>query len=648
MSSPASPRSPLPSVKPHETQSSTGQSQEGDTDWMEELDCSGYDDYIREDLNSRVFVDFYAFMKYVLHIPDDWKTTWGPAIEAVKVDPDFKSQYAEYCKGCDKFGTKEEISFVPSVNTANAALDIFSRSTFDGIPPISPHLVVLDKDCQPSKVGDPYGVNPLHVLEVKGRGGALCDGRNMPRLVVDGNCATSSFRVRRWLMWATEVDPIVNHALLFQPSRYATKRSNPLTESKTGSESPFVSSNSRKRPADRSSTIDQPPKKELRTKSASGRILDDSVGSKVDEDEGSSTTEPEIQRQAILAIRVCRYLLGMFSAHLLRSHATVTLVDRGRLQLYHANRSVILVSSTINLLEGDGLSKFIAVIIALGRPPFEQNSVLDTLAKKNAELVKGLGVSVENKVVEREDQLEFQGGESQGKFTVDLGDVISCRLATVGRSTVVLQATSDQWPKTELVVKISWPDSGRARESDFLEKASLEAEKSAGKWATKHLPRVFYTADVVFDENSALESVARLFKDAKFVNGEYVYERRTLRIIVQERLYPLKSLTNVRDVGQAFLDVACSTLLFQFSITVHSPHFSSPLALRPPWHPSSRPQSQQHHVPFHRGDERQRETGAESVRGSDRLRPFVVEGGARRRLHQNLAATHRYPALYGI
>ena len=85
-----------------------------------------------------------------------------------------------------------------------------------------------------------------------------------------------------------------------------------------------------------------------------------------------------------------------------------------------------------------------------------------------------------------------------------------------------------------------------------------EAEKTAGQWAAKHLPRVFYAKDITFDKSSALESVGRLFEDAKVINKSYMYERRTLRVIIQERLYALESLTNVRDIGQVFLDVACS------------------------------------------------------------------------------------------
>lgn len=128
-------------------------------------------------------------MKYVLHVPNDWKTAWGQIIEATKADSDFRKRYEEYCKYCDKFGTQEKTSFVSLANTVN------SQSTFDGISPKSPDLVVLDKDRQPSEEEDPHWANPLHILEAKGRDDAFCDGKNTPRLVVDGEHATNSFRV---------------------------------------------------------------------------------------------------------------------------------------------------------------------------------------------------------------------------------------------------------------------------------------------------------------------------------------------------------------------------------------------------------------------------------------------------------------------
>ncbi|KAF9643635.1 hypothetical protein BDM02DRAFT_3123162, partial [Thelephora ganbajun] len=174
------------------------------------------------------------------------------------------------------------------------------------------------------------------------------------------------------------------------------------------------------------------------------------------------------------------------------------------------------------------------------------------------ELVKKSEIPRDNKVVQEGNELQLPGNEPEETFTVTLGDVISRDPAAIGRSTVVLKATSDRWPKNKLVIKISWPGSGRVPETDFLKKAYAEAEKTDGQWATKHLPRVFYAKDVVFEKDSAFESVANLFKDAQFVNGNYVYERRALRIIIQEQLVPIKSLSNARDICQVFTDIACT------------------------------------------------------------------------------------------
>ena len=209
------PSRPVPDLTPLSLGSSMRQRQEGDTDRVEKFNREDYDDYIREDLRSRVFVDFEVFMKSVLHVPDDWKTAWGPAIEAVKADPDFKKHYEEYCKQCNKFGSREGPFYAPLMNTANAVLGVLSRSMFDGISPnipqyyrvndpkklrggvfnkfnLSPDLVLLHSECQPSEEEDLHWANPLHILEVKPYDNALCDGTSMPRLVIDGKCATSS------------------------------------------------------------------------------------------------------------------------------------------------------------------------------------------------------------------------------------------------------------------------------------------------------------------------------------------------------------------------------------------------------------------------------------------------------------------------
>ena len=278
---------------------------------------------------------------------------------------------------------------------------------------------------------------------------------------------------------------------------------------------------------------------------------------------------------------MCRYLWEILSVPLLRSHATVSLANRDRLQLYHANRSVILVSSAIKFSNGNGKDKFIATIIAFHCLSL---GILETRIPRPLSQSK---FPRTYEAVQQGRELHFSGNAELKPFKVKLVDAISYDPAMiVGRSTLVLNATSSRWSDIPLVVKISWPTSGRVSETDFLKKANAMAVGDHA-WAANHLPKAYYAEDVAFASDPTLESVGQLFEDANIINGKYVYERRTLRIIIQERLHPLESLTNVRDIGQVFLDIACGTwTLFPFS-TTHSPQFSSSVALRPPWDPSS-------------------------------------------------------------
>jgi len=279
----------------------------------------------------------------------------------------------------------------------------------------------------------------------------------------------------------------------------------------------------------------------------------------------AQTKETDGQKAAYL--QVGRYLLEQFSVPAFRSHATIGLVDRDRIQFYHANHSVILVSSAINFSVTDragGLDKFIAIVIAFSRLSLQDNGILHNLHdgrmfRDNENLpISNLARGAVR--MQEGNNLEFGGDENTGPFTLTYGEVISHEPSLAGRSTAVLHATSPAWGGLDLVVKISWPGSERVAENAFLDEAVDRAESTPeGKWALDHLPRVLFAQDVVFDSDSTIEKVASLFDDAEFVGEEYKYEKRTLRIIVQERLYPVKTLTNAKDVGQVMLDVLCST-----------------------------------------------------------------------------------------
>ena len=151
-----------------ECSSSTPKVQEDDPDGVEEPNRKEYNT-VYQDLNSRVFVDFEVFLQSVLHVPRDWKTLWGPAIEAVKAGQEFSTRHGEYCRRCEDYGASRQSFSDPLTKTANKIVDVVSSSKFDGISGIPLRWA-----------------NNLHILEAKPYDKAICNGNHMPRLIVDG------------------------------------------------------------------------------------------------------------------------------------------------------------------------------------------------------------------------------------------------------------------------------------------------------------------------------------------------------------------------------------------------------------------------------------------------------------------------------
>jgi len=271
----------------------------------------------------------------------------------------------------------------------------------------------------------------------------------------------------------------------------------------------------------------------------------------------------ETNQQKDAYLQVGRYLLEQFAIPAFRSHATIGLVDRDRIQFYHANHSVILVSSGINFSRQDekGLDKLIAIVIAFSRLTLRDSGILHDLRdgrlfRDNEKLLISDLPSGAMKMQEG-NELEFVD-EKIGAFALTYSEVIAHEPSLAGRATAVLEAKSAKWEGMDLVVKISWPGSERTAENELLAKAVETAESGPGdEWALKHLPRVLFSQDVAFGQDSTHSKVESLIEKAKFANGEYKYEGRTLRIIVQERLRPLKALTNVKVIAQVLLDVGC-------------------------------------------------------------------------------------------
>ena len=207
-----------PSSTPTTRGAAVRHKQEGNPDRFDNYDRAEYDDYIREDLGRRVFVDFEVFLKRVLQVPEGWREEWGPAIKAVKADKEFNNWHEKYRSLCDKEGGHEVTFYEPLMHMVNSILDVVTSSSFGKIPSkkrqyyrvnnpfhlrggvinkagLSPDLVLLDYErAASSSKGPLHWANVLQVIEVKPHDNAICDGRNMPKLVVDGKRAGRCFR----------------------------------------------------------------------------------------------------------------------------------------------------------------------------------------------------------------------------------------------------------------------------------------------------------------------------------------------------------------------------------------------------------------------------------------------------------------------
>ena len=275
-------------------------------------------------------------------------------------------------------------------------------------------------------------------------------------------------------------------------------------------------------------------------------------------------------------VQIENHFLEQFSLPALRSHATVALLNRDCIQFFHANHSTILVASEINFGENDetgGLDTLIAIVFAFVSLSLTNNGILHDPRDDRLSREKGYpstrDIDPGDMRVREGRKLVFGGDGKSGPFTLTYGGIIHRELMSVGRSTTVVHATSPKWNGVDLVLKIYWPDSDMANEGEFLQRAIKEAEDSTDKWALKHLPGYLFNQDVTL--GSIHGRVASCFDGNRFdfIDRRGPYVERHQRVIIQERLYPLTTLTDVRDIAQVLVDIACS---MYFSNAFRSPN----------------------------------------------------------------------------
>ncbi|KAJ7231051.1 hypothetical protein B0H12DRAFT_1146970 [Mycena haematopus] len=138
----------------------------------------------------------------------------------------------------------------------------------------------------------------------------------------------------------------------------------------------------------------------------------------------------------------------------------------------------------------------------------------------------------------------------------------------IGRGTCVSLAKLEG-EEENLVVKWSWLPKSRTSEAKLVKIATELATASGDDWVLNHLPKILHAEEREFD----MDPPQRL-------SGEDC-ELRVLRIIVQERLYPITELTTAAELGEAFHGIfKCYRWLYEKAGIMHRDISSNNLMYR--------------------------------------------------------------------
>jgi hypothetical protein len=241
-------------------------------------------------------------------------------------------------------------------------------------------------------------------------------------------------------------------------------------------------------------------------------------------------------------LQCASYALEILSHGGLRSHLIGALVTDDTIQLLYYDRSVIIVSEPMNFIEDQ--PRFIAMLQAVANLSLQQWGYVANVLKP-APLLNN----------PRQMTNIFDGLELKlcNGTLLRLGGTVFHRHGLIGRGTCVVRATcikmgdgvdSEAW-NNGLIVKLSWPAKFRVSEQVMIEQARSKANNDEHRWVLNHLPKVLHAEDV------HVNLLSRALIDR--LGNEY--EERVLRLIVQEKLFPLTERKNAPDLGESFREI---------------------------------------------------------------------------------------------
>ena len=285
----------------------------------------------------------------------------------------------------------------------------------------------------------------------------------------------------------------------------------------------------------------------------------------------AATSSRPVQSEEMIKAQVqcARYAMEQLSLSLLRSHFIMALCDLTRFQLQFYDRSVILVSSSVDIAISEGQELFVVMVWGLRHLSPEDLGFRSTI-KDGDRFWRDLAFYYSQVGKDRDNIFSGVIYSTNAGIEYTLGDVIFCQPGLIGRTTLVVNANGPQGP---VVLKITSATKSRVSEAEMLRCMRNHAKTLDGgtHWAMNHLPNQHGSVDLPPKEDSIIARVAAFLKGAKYMdNRTFDYEDRVLRIDVYEELHPLKTLTNVGDVIQVFHDILQSKLYLSFLIATMS------------------------------------------------------------------------------
>ncbi|KAF9004879.1 hypothetical protein BDZ89DRAFT_1026157 [Hymenopellis radicata] len=242
---------------------------------------------------------------------------------------------------------------------------------------------------------------------------------------------------------------------------------------------------------------------------------------------------------------------------ILHSHSILALFDRDRFQFEYFDRSVIAVSSDVDLSTEEGQTLFILMVYGLRRLSPEDLGLRNVVQLDAWNLCTE---SASNHAVENGSRdwrrLFYDRQMKIDNETYTLKEIVFREPGLIGRSTCVVGSIRSSDEK-RFVIKISCPTATRVPETKLIQRARNYAEADQKHaWVLNHLPNMIASKDVTIDEKSVQGRMRDFLNTAEYADGKkYCYEDRCLRICVSEELVPITSLTSQRKIAQVFLDI---------------------------------------------------------------------------------------------